>query len=183
MRIAFLILILGCFLTGCNSKDPYKPDRFLSAEEKDSVLKLIIRYVAKPPKGVTGSLRFDQAHDAFYQTRIIETRLEQFYVAQQKFYFLVSQPAPSLIEKRHATGGWLTVDEGGLKDYAEIFRTWKMVPDTLRQRSYMLFDKMVKNENLAPYYTQNSKGVEFIEFPDQHVFFNVESRSWELRPE
>ena len=56
-----------------------------------------------------------------------------------------------------------------------------MVPDTLRRRSYFLFDQMVKGEDLTKFYTSNSKGVEYIEFPDDHVYFDVPSKQWKVK--
>lgn len=68
-----------------------------------------------------------------------------------------------------------------LTAYEEVFRTWKMVPDTLARRSELLFDKMVKGESLDPYLTKNSGGVEYIEFPDDRTYYDKLSRTWKLK--
>jgi hypothetical protein len=181
MKSKLFLGIVGIFAVCCIAKERYDPDRYLSAQQKDSVLNLIIRYIAKPPKGVSGDARFDRTYDQYYQKKISESNLEQFFTDGPRFYFLVSQPAPSLIEKRHATGGWFTPGDGALQHYMEVFRTWKMVPDVLKKRSYMLFHKMVVGEDLQPYHTGNSDRTEFIEFPDDKVYFNADTRSWEIR--
>jgi hypothetical protein len=121
-------------------------------------------------------------YDSFYQQKASQIRFEQYFPKDDYYYFLISQPASSLVEKRHATGGRFQLnDKGEITTYEEIFRTWKMIPDTLRARSYLLFDKMVNAESLEPYYTQNSKGVDYIEFPDETTFYDVNSREWKVK--
>jgi len=81
-----------------------------------------------------------------------------------------------------ATGVKLVVDgDNNITEYEEVFRTWKMVPDTLAKREMILFDKFVKGESLEPYETKNSHGVEYIEFPDESMYFDKGSRQWRWR--
>jgi hypothetical protein len=96
--------------------------------------------------------------------------------------FLVSRPAPSLVNKRVATGGKLVLESDKIAEYEEVFRTWKMVPDTLAKREMFLFDKFVKGESLTPYETRNSNGVEYIEFPDDLNYYDKATRQWKLKP-
>jgi hypothetical protein len=173
-------LCLCAIVLGC--RDEYDPGKYLSAEEKDHVVTSVIRYIAKLPPGASDSTKFDKRYDSYYQKKISEARLERYYEDPSKSYFLISQPAPSLTEKRHATGGWFVMDESDeITEYFESFRTWKMAGDTLTRRSYILFDKMVEGESLEPYLTKNSKGVEFIEFPDDNVYFDEGKRVWKVR--
>lgn len=53
--------------------------------------------------------------------------------------------------------------------------------DTLIRRGGLLFDKMVKGESLEPYVTKNSNGVEFIEFPDDNVYYDKKMRKWKSK--
>lgn len=141
----------------------------------------IIRYVTKTPENVSEAEKFNSKYDDYYQQRASQSRLEQYYIDGKKQFFLLSQPAPSLVEKRNATGGKMILDEdGNLIEYEEVFRTWKMVPDTLEKRSFFLFDKMVKGESLDPYLTKNSN-VEYIEFPDDHAYYDKASRAWRTK--
>lgn len=182
MRLVFLYAIILGTLMACSPGSDYNPDKQLSAIEKDEMLEKIIRYLAKPPENVSESKKFEKQFDAYYQTKISEARIEQYYRTGDDHYFLVSQVAPSVTVKRHATGGKFRLnDEGKIAAYEEIFRTWKMVPDTLKKRSYILFDKMVKGESLAPYYTASSNGVEYIEFPDERTYYDIESKSWKVK--
>ena len=168
-------------LVQCSDNKKYDPSKTLSPQEKDEVMMNIVRYLAKAPENVGPEEKFKPEYNPYYQERASQCILEQYLVRDAIHYFLVSQPAPSLTEKRHATGGRFRLDKDGvLLEYEEIFRTWKMVPDTLRQRGYFLFDKMVGNESLEPFYTK-SAGDRYIEFPDDHTYYDKSSRSWSTR--
>jgi len=71
-------------------------------------------------------------------------------------------------------------DDGSIGEYEEVFRTWKMVPDTLKKRSSFLFDKMVKGESLEPYYTIVT-GDKYIEFPDERTYYDKSVREWKTK--
>ncbi len=171
MKSKFLTLTIILF--SCSTGDKYDPNTYLSAREKAAVMTSIIRYAGRPPESLS-----EKEH---YEELLRKARFEKYFVQGEDYYFLISQPAPSLVEKRHATGGRFKLnDKGELTEYEEIFRTWKMIPDTLKRRSSFLFDKMVKQESLVPYYTKNSDGVEYIEFPDDRVVYDKNKRKWEV---
>ena len=177
----FLMLFLITAFTQCAHDKKYDPSASLSPPEKDEIMMKIIRYVAKAPENVSQTEKFKSEYDSYYQERASQCYLEQYYSNGDTHYFLVTQPAPSLVEKRHATGGRMILgDDGSIKEYEEIFRTWKMLPDTLRKRSYFLFDRMVKEESLEPFYTK-SAGDKYIEFPDDLTYFDKTSRSWKTK--
>ena len=179
-KILLPFLVAG-MLTQCASDKRYDPNASLSPQEKDEIMVKIIRYIAKTPENVSHAEKFRSEYDAYYQDLASRCVLEQYYVEGDTQFFLVSQPAPSLTEKRHATGGRMILDnDGHLQEYEEIFRTWKMLPDTLRNRSYFLFDKMVKKESLESFYTK-SKGDKYIEFPDDLTYYDKTSRSWRTK--
>jgi hypothetical protein len=176
-KIHFLIIIALLQCTGSNKYDP----ALLSPHEKDEIMMKIIRYVAKAPENVSDAEKFKSEYNTYYQERASQCFLEQFYSDGKISYFLVSQPAPSLTEKRHATGGKMRLNnDGSIQDYEEVFRTWKMAPDTLRQRSHFLFDKMVKGESLESFYTKNT-GDQYIEFPDDLTYYDKVLRTWKAK--
>jgi hypothetical protein len=178
---SFLLLVLTIVLGSCGSKDKYDPDEQLTPSQQEALKSSIIRYVAKGPDHVDASERTKPKWDAYYEEKMKAARFEKYASKGDDIYFLISQPAPSIVEKRNATGGRLRLnDKGELIEYEEIFRTWKMVPDTLKRRGGLLFDKMVKGESLEQYLTKNSNGVEFIEFPDDRNHYNLEKREWEF---
>jgi hypothetical protein len=139
----------------------------------------IIRYLAKPPEGLLPMEIFYPQYDSFYQIAQSRHRLDAYYIDGEAHYFLVSRPAPSLTEKRVATGGKMKFDgNDSLAEYEEIFRTWKMQPDSLRKKSILLFEKMVKGEPLEKYQTRFTAPEEFIEFPDEKTYYDKEARAW-----
>jgi len=182
MRLKLFCLgIIIALLFQCGSRG-YDPDESLNAQQKDELMMTLVRYIAKAPENVGDTEKFDKKHDAYYQQRASQCRLERYYNNHDVEYFLISQPAPSLTEKRHATGGRIRIgDEGAIVDYEEVFRTWKMVPDTLKERSYLLFEAMVKGESLDKYMTKNSMPVEYIEFPDDKTYFDKRDRRWKTK--
>jgi hypothetical protein len=181
VNVAHWLMIASFVFVQCSGSDKYDPDVLLTAAEKDTLKMSIIRYVARAPENVGPTERFKTEHDAYYQERASLCFLEHFYQSGNTQYFLITQPAPSLAEKRHATGGKIVVnDDGSIAEYEEVFRTWKMVPDTLRKRSYYLFDKMVKGEPLEPFYTK-SKGDQYIEFPDDQTYYDKSAREWKTK--
>jgi hypothetical protein len=148
----------------CSRNNHYDPDASLTAAEKDKLKMTIIRYVARAPENVGPMEKFKTEHDPYYQERASLCFLEQFHR-----------------DGRHATGGKIVVNEdGSIGDYEEVFRTWKMTPDTLKKRSYLLFDKMVKGESLESFYTK-STGDQYIEFPDDRTYYDKSAREWKTK--
>jgi len=75
----------------------------------------------------------------------------------------------------------LEMKDDKLIRYEEVFRTWKLIPDTLKRRSYMLFDKMVAGESLDKFRTKYTAPEEYIEFPDDNTWFDVNAREWKVK--
>ena len=173
--------VAAAFITvSCGSKS-YDPDDSLTPQEKDKLLSAVVRYAVKAPENVQGDERFNKAYDGYYMERASTCRLERYYKDGGVVYFLISQPAPSIIDKRHATGGLLEMEDEKLVRYEEVFRTWKMIPDTLKRRSYLLFDKMVKGESLDPFRTKFTAPEEYIEFPDDFTWYDGTDRTWKVK--
>lgn len=167
-------------LMSCDRDNNYDPNAHITVKEQDSIVWRIMRYVARPPDGLSFEERFYKGYDPHYQEQQSLHLLDAYFIDDEHtHYFLLSRRAPSLVDKRVATGGKMKFsDKGKLLEYEEVFRTWKMVPDTLKKRSLFLFDKMVKGESLDLYLTVNSKGVEYIEFPDEHNYYDRATRRW-----
>lgn len=174
-------MFLAWAFVRCSGGHDYNPDNSLTALQKDKLKMTIIRYIAKAPENVNATEKFKSEYDGYYQERASFCFLEQYYKEGNTQFFLLTQPAPSLVEKRHATGGKIVLNEdGSIKEYEEVFRTWKMVPDTLKKRSYLLFDKMVKGESLEPFYTSVA-GDMYIEFPDERTYYDKSVRQWRTK--
>jgi hypothetical protein len=108
--------------------------------------------------------------------------VEAYHQKEDYEYVLTSRIAPSLKEKKIAIGVKMQRNANGdLTYYEEVFRTWKFEIPEMQVKGLMLFDKMVKGEDLSPYYPQNSGKEEFIEFPDEKVTFDIEERRWKIK--
>lgn len=178
MRKLFFLLIAAFSCTGRN----YDPSAHLSAKKQDETLRKIMRYIAKAPEGISSSERFYSAYDDYYREQQARYIIAAWYTSRAQHYFLVTRPAPSITEKRVAIGGRLSLDaQGEIQLYEEVFRTWKMRPDSLKTKSLMLFDKMVKGESLEKYQTRFTRPYEYIEFPDERTFYDKEAREWRLK--
>jgi hypothetical protein len=176
-----VIFLLFITLSACQQKDLYDPATYLTSSEKDKLIESVVRYISKPPQGVSDDAKFNASFNEYYMEKASKLKLERLYKKNETFYFLITQPAASVVEKRNATGGKLTVDrDGKIFSYEEIFRTWKMLPDTLQKRSSFLFEKMVSGEALNNYYPEIT-GDQYIEFPDERTYFNATERQWKTK--
>jgi hypothetical protein len=96
-------------------------------------------------------------------------------------YFAVSKIAPSIKLKKTTTVGKLKFDKNdSIVFYQEAFRTWKMEPKELEEKTKLLFYKYLNNEDLSDYYTVNSNPEFYIEFPDEMTKFDTISRTWKV---
>jgi hypothetical protein len=183
MRSTIILLVLfPMLIQSCRFEKDYNPTSHLSVPRQDEMMDKIIRYMAKPPEGISFEERFYKGYDNHYQDQKRIHRLDAYYIDDQTHYFMVSRIAPSLTEKRVAIAGKLMLDDqGNISYYEEVFRTWKMQPDTLSIRSALLFDKMVRAEDLTRYYTSHTGNTDYIEFPDERTYFDVEKRMWRTK--
>lgn len=174
----FLVLII---LFSCESGSKYDPRKNLSEKEQRQILLTSIRYMGHLPKKANHQTKFDQVYDEYYSKLALDYSLEAYYKKNGYEYFLASRIAPSLKVKKVAVGVKMKrTPDGQLEYYEEVFRTWKFEIPEMLEKGLMLFDKMVKGEDLSPYYPQNSGNEEYIEFPDAKVYFNVEERRWKI---
>lgn len=182
--IVFLLLggLLG--IAGCADQERvYSPAAYFDSAGQEAFKYRIARYIAHLPKKATYDNRFDTAFDAAYRQAAARHRLDAYYRDTDGYhYFLISRVAPSLKQKRVATGGRLkyAADDTTIAFYEEIFRTWKMEEDELHEKSFLLFDKMALQEDLSRYHTENSPREDYIEFPDKNTRYNKELRRWEV---
>ena len=181
MKRLILLIFIGVGFCSCNSQKDYHADTHLSVMDKDKVMTAVIRYLAKPPEGYERE-RFDKKHDDYYMEVAGRHKIMNYYIDSKGVnHFLISRPAPSLVEKRVATGGKATFDKDfNLIEYEEIFRTWKMKDEDLKVKGSLLFDVMVNEKDLSPYYPMNSSE-EYIEFPDAHNYYDKAERMWKLK--
>ena len=173
--------VILIFLFSCESKPKYSPDKLLTEKEQHQILYTTIRYLGHLPKKGTNENKFETQFDEYYSKLVLDFDLEAYDKRGEYEYFLVSRIAPSLKVKKVAVGVKMKRNESGeLTYYEEVFRTWKFEIPEMLEKGMMLFDKMVKGEDLSPYYIKNTAPEEFIEFPDDKVFFDIEERRWRV---
>lgn len=178
-RLISVVITAGCCLNSCSGDRDYRPEAHLTAEKQDMLMNRIIRYIARSPEGAPPPDRFRKEYDDHYAEQLRLHRLDALYEDDDGYFFLVSRIAPSLTEKRVAIGGKAMVNKNmQVEYYEEIFRTWKMEPDTLARRAMFLFDLMVEGEDLRPYYASRSGNTDYIEFPDDRTYFDTRQRIW-----
>lgn len=181
MKRLLFVVFAALALLGCSGKKDFTPAAYLTPQQQDQNMWKIIRYLAKPPEGLLPMEIFYPQYDSFYRAAQSLHRLDAYYIDGDVHYFLVSRRAPSIKDKRVATGGRMKFDEqGNLTEYEEVFRTWKMEDEVLKKKSLFLFDILVRGGDLTRYYTANNSE-EYIEFPDERTYFDVQSRTWRTR--
>jgi hypothetical protein len=181
-KAGLIVFVLAIAAGACSTKNDYQVRTYLTPQQEDEMMWKIIRYVGRAPEGLTFEERFYAPYDSAYREQARLHKFDAYYIKDNTHYFLVSRKAPSLVDKRVATGGRFVLDESGkVSEYEEVFRTWKMVPDTLAKREMILFDKFIKGESLSPYETRNSPDIEFIEFPDEQTYFDKEAKQWKTK--
>ncbi len=165
-------------LTSCEQNN-YSAGQ-LGQAEKDSLLYSMVRYFGKLPKRhASHDNKFEERFDEHYRKHAGEHEVMAYFAAPvNREYLLLKREAPSLYKKFVATGIVFEREGDSLRHYEEVFRTWKMPEGELAEKGMMLFDKMVKGEDLSPYYPQHSGEEEYIEFPDARNAFDTGSRRW-----
>ncbi|SDY46028.1 MULTISPECIES: hypothetical protein [Rhodonellum] len=183
MKFLFPILAaLMLLVSACSTENKYEADKHLTEVEKSQLLLTTIRYMGHLPKKGTQENKFDADFDEHYSTLAKEYTVEAYHQKDDYEYVLTTRIAPSLKEKKIAIGVKMQRNANGeLTYYEEVFRTWKFEVPEMKEKGFMLFDKMVKGEDLSPYYPQNSGKEEFIEFPDQKVTFDIKERRWIMK--
>lgn len=187
MKYLLMICIIFTFVScSQDTKQNFEPVAFLSESEIDDFKYEIIRYVGKLPGKADQQSKFNEEFDAEYHKQAANHELLYYYedTTSNAIYFLVTRVAPSIYNKKVATGGKLKRNsEGEINHYEEAFRTWKMPIEELTEKSYTLFNDYVNQKELSPYYAANSGGEEYIEFPSETVSYNKEERIWISRVE
>ena len=155
-----------------------RPDHYFSSGQQKSLLLQLVKKTAKPDKAMQNA-----ELSAWYQDQLNTTEWWFAHKKNDGFYFLLTRPAPSLYGKRMAIGGFFrSPDQMSIQGFREYFHTFKMKPDVLREKSALLFEKMVNGEDLSPYYHSRAKaGEEWIEFPDDLFQYDSLKSEWVMK--
>jgi len=177
--ISFLFLLT--FLLSCTKSSEIEPEKYLNSKEIDAFKYSISRYVGKLAKKATHETKFEQRFDSEYLNQAENMELIFYYIKPdtEEHFFAIAKIAPSLKIKKTVTVGKLKKDsQGGIVQYEEIFRTWKMEEPELIEKTKILFSKSIKGEDLSKFYTKNSQPEFYIEFPDDVTYYDTQKRKW-----
>jgi hypothetical protein len=182
MKTFYFIFIL-LFVISCQKDIASKPTDYLSKEEFSSFKSSIVRYYEGLPKNASHQTKWDTLHNDYYFKKTEATDLLHYYKNEDGFvYFAVAKIAPSIKLKKVSTIGKLKFEKDSIIYYEEICRTWKMELPELKEKTKILFDKIVNNKDVSQYYTKNLPENEYwIEFPDDQTVYNVELREWQTK--
>lgn len=169
--------------TNCESNKNTTSHNQIEELDKDFINQFtnkIIRYIGRKPEDASHENKFNSYFDEFYEEQTELHELVAYHKAKDnKEFFVFTRIAPSIHLKKVAIGGYIQSNNNGdLKAIEEVFRTWKLIPDTLEKRVDLFFELMVKGESLKPYYTENIGNTENIEFPNKEVWYDIEEKRW-----
>jgi hypothetical protein len=181
-----LIMSLGVLLTNCDSQDSItQPTQInqidqLSEDDVFSFKSSIIRFVGRKPEDASHENKFNAYFDGHYLEQTQTHTLRYYAKEEGKEYFVLTRIAPSVQLKYVAIGGFVVFDENNeVKEIEEVFRTWKKIPEELDSINNILFQKMVNGDDLSPYYTKSMGQDAYIEFPNDEVWYDKKSNTWE----
>jgi hypothetical protein len=176
----FIIILLITF--SCQKDIASSPSDYLSKDEIVNFKINIVRYFEGLPKNVDHNKKWDTIYNDYYNQKAAASDLLHYYKNDDGFiYFAVAKIAPSMILKKNATIGKLKMENDSIVYYEEIARTWKMEVPELKEKTKILFDKIVNGKDVSEYYTKNSDPEFWIEFPDDQTFYNTKERKWETK--
>lgn len=185
-----LALICAAFcISACGTQkntDPLmadvRPETYLSPEAQDTLMVALSRYICKFPSGAGEQNKWESRFDSAYAAAVRNHKLHFYHVdsIEGVHYYFTSRIAPSMTLKYVGLAGKFVPDgRGGFSSYREEFRTWKKIPEEHLRDGEVLFRKFIAGEDLTAYYTENSDGAEYIEFPDSETWYDEESRTWQ----
>ena len=156
----------------------------MTLEAQETFKYQLVRYFEKLPKKVSHATKFDSTYDSIYLAKARNANLMFVYKNDDTddIYFAISKIAPSVTQKRVAIIGNVRFDSNdSIVYYEEKIRTWKMAAEELNQKTLLLFETYINNQDLTPYLTKNSAPEFYIEFPDDLNYFNTEKRIWDIK--
>lgn len=172
--ILFLVAIL-CMASCQEHKPKSKPSDYFSPGQEKALLQQIVLKTAKKPE----SARDEEEVKAHYEAQLQTYQWHFVHQKNNRFYYFVSRPAPSLYGKRAGLAGVFESTDGmTIQGFKEVFNTFKMKPEDLLKKGGLLFEKMVNNESLEEYLPGKKENEEWIEFPDALNRYDSTQQKW-----
>lgn len=183
------VFIVTLLISSCNSSNnttitDYNNIDQLSQDEKDNFKRALIKYIGKKPEDASEENKFHAYFNPHYEKQFQAHELTHYHTTEDRTYFVFTRIAPSIHLKKVALGGYVRLDkESNVLFIEELFRTWKFEPDTLTPKAGLLFNKMVSGSSLTPYYTSTTGKTDYIEFPNEEVWYDTSSFTWKTSRE
>lgn len=183
MQKATLIIIVFLLVLACQQKNlDTNPLHHLNTQEILSLKEQTVRYFERLPTKATEQNKFDTIFNEYYSQKAKEADVLQYFKNENgEEFFAVSKIAPSIKLKKVATIIQIKREMDSVILYKEILRTWKMEVPELQEKTKVLFDLAIQNKSFEKYLTKNSQPEFWIEFPDDHTYFDDKSRSWKTK--
>lgn len=181
-KVSFLLIIF-VFLISCQQKSlDTNPLHHLNNQEILTLKEQTVRYFERLPAKATEQNKFDTIFNEYYIQKAKEADLFHYHKNEQgDEFFAVSKIAPSIKLKKVATIIQIKREVDSIVLYKEILRTWKMEVPELQEKTKVLFDLVIQNKSFEKYLTKNSQPEFWIEFPDDHTYFDEKSRNWKTK--
>lgn len=183
MQKAVFLLIVFVFLISCHQKSlDTNPLHHLNNQEILTLKEQTVRYFERLPAKATEQNKFDTIFNEYYSQKAKEADVLQYFKNENgEEFFAVSKIAPSIKLKKVATIIQIKREIDSVILYKEILRTWKMEVPELQEKTKVLFDLVIQNKSFEKYLTKNSQPEFWVEFPDDHTYFDDKSRSWKTK--
>jgi len=185
MRALSSLVVLVVFFSLCAcERDRYNPSNELSKDQQARLVRQMVYYSTKLPPNAADFDKFDPKYNWYYDRAAAECSMLAFSANQDPgvWYFLVARKARSITPMQEGIAGKVKLNaDGSLADYEEVFRVWKMHPDTLKVRGAMLFDRMVRGKDLSIFYPK-FQGDNFIELPTETYSYDKLTKRWKSSP-
>ena len=151
------------------------------------VMDTIIPHFAKEHDTIPKAYKFSPKFKFYYDLQKQERNYQWLYYTEAEngySYFLIKRDEPSMKRDKFIAicGRFKRLDNGRIDSasYEEIFWTWKMKEEELKEKAFVLFDKAVAGKSLDDYTPEKSKD-EWIEFPGNGVFYDKATQSWKIK--
>lgn len=176
--LAITVLFISCKSEKTINTDPYA---YLTDKQQREFKYSIIRWAGKRAPKVTDSTLFDPQFEGYYKKLAALHELKSYYIDSLTgfHYFMLYRIAPSVHVKKVALGGRLKYDdENNISYYEEIFRTYKMPEPELDMKATRIFRDLIQTNSIDKYLFKNTQPEEYIEFPDEETYYDIDNRRW-----
>lgn len=153
----------------------YHVDRYVPANDQDTLLTNIVTYMGVKPRNTNYETRLDPVYRSFFVEQAKEYRFFRYYIDETgNHYFYIIRPARHALGNRRAIGGTYKLDDDlKLLNYEELFVTQVLDEDLLEDIADDLFPAMIGND-LGEYLNNRL----IIEWPDDRLQYDKEKKEW-----